>query len=127
MARTAGRVADFVAIPWLDELALKTTHVSLSTADPFGVLDPKTVEPPGPVYSRASVTWTRSGRLLVNSNRLVWTGLLQNTNVTHMSGWTAAFNGDLTFAMPIPPLDYSETLIGGLVVLAGELFVGLDA
>lgn len=127
MARGQGRVADSLAVPWLDQLAAATTYLSLSTGDPFSVSDPKTLEPGGPVYARAPVTWTRSGRLLYNAVALAWTGVPANSVVAYIVGWDAAFNGNVTFGTPITPLTYGQSQAGGLIIDIGQFFVGLDA
>lgn len=126
MARAPGRVSDTIANDWLATLATRTTHLSVMTGDPYSVADPLTLEPSGGVYARAAVAWTRTGRLLGNSNVLSWIGLPPGTVLTHLSGWNAAFNGALTFAMPIDPLDYSQIAAGGLIIPVMELLVGLD-
>jgi hypothetical protein len=126
MSRGAGRVADSVAGQWLDELAATTTHLSLSLGDPASVLNPHTLEPSGLVFARSPVTWARSGRLLRNTNVLSWAGLLANTDITHIVGWNAAFNGAYTFSAPINPLSYEEIASGGLVIAVDDFYVGLD-
>lgn len=126
MARAPGRVSDAIANEWLTLLATRTTHLSVMTGDPYSVADPLTLEPAGGVYARAAVAWTRTGRLLGNSNSLSWTGIPAGTVLTHLAGWDAAFNGAVTFAMPITPLDYSSVTGGGLIIPVMELLVGLD-
>lgn len=124
--RPEGRVSDPVAISWLDDLALRTTHLSLMTADPYAVADPLTAEPPGGVYARCRVSWRRSGRLLLNTNPLVWSGILQGVVIVAIAGWSSAFNGYVTHAAPFGPLDYSKTTSGGVIIEAEQYFVGLD-
>lgn len=120
-----GRVSDALVVGWLDELAATTTHLSLVTQDPFTVADPLTVEPAGGVYSRAPVTWTRSGTVLRNAILLVWAGLPAGINIVGIAGFTAAFNGAPTLYHPVGPLAYPQG--GGLTIPAEELFFRIGA
>lgn len=121
----AGRVSDDVAADWLADLAARSTYLGLATANPFGVADPLTVEVTGGGYSRVPVTWLTSARLLRNEFALAWVGIPPGTTVAYITGWNAAFNGDMSFATPYGPTLYAVT--GGLLIPAEDFFVGLDA
>lgn len=124
MTARTGRVSDFTASKWLDSLAADTTHLALMLADPYTVIDPLTVEVAG-TYTRVSVAWTKSVRLLRNTAALSWAGIPAGTTVVAIAGFTAAFNGVMTFSCPYGPVPYAG--VGGLQVPANAFFVGLDA
>ena len=124
MART-GKLAPDVKSDWLDDLIARTTHVGLSSADPFSVADPLTVEPVNGVYHRSAVEWTKDGSLLRNTTALVWPGLPVGAIVTWYVGWTAYANGTPTFACPTPLLSFPNG--GGFEVPPLAFYVGFAA
>lgn len=128
MARQFGRVSEFIAAKWIEQLRADTAYFSVHTADPFSVSDPRTTEPVGQGYARAAVTLTRVGRLLRPASQVVFFGLAPGTVLTHMSGWTTAFNGTMTAAWPIGTITYTDTeTSGALIIPANAAFLGLDS
>lgn len=128
MARQFGRVSDFIAAKWLEQLRIDTTYFSVHTADPFSVGDPRTTEPVGQGYARAAVSLQRVGRLLRPTSQVIFFGLAPGTVLTHMSGWNAAFNGQLTAAWPIGTITYTDTeTSGALIIPANQAYLGLDS
>lgn len=123
MARP-GRVSDITAQRWLDDLAVRATHLGLSTQDPYTVNDPLTVEPQALGYNRAPVTWARSGRVLRNAVPVSWTGLPPATRIVSITLWSAAVNGELLANVPIEVIELATS--GGFPIGVQQLFVGLD-
>lgn len=119
----SGRVSDVYAHAWLEELAAVTTHIGLGSADPYGVMDPLTVEPTGGVYHRCAADLIRTDNLLRNAEDLIWPGLPIGAVITWYIGWDAAFNGNVTFVAPSPVLSFPTG--GGFRVAAGNFFFGL--
>ncbi len=120
-----GKVSSYQVTQWLEQLRTTPLWLGLMTQDPYSVGDPLTAEVTGGSYARATVTFTRSNRVLLNSTVASFGYLPGGVTVTGVAVWDAAFNGNLRAYSPMDPTGF---LAGGVITLGmGVLAIGVDA
>ena len=112
---------------WLDALQASDVWLGLVDDDPFGVVDPLTVEISGGGYARPGpVSFDRpSPKQLRVAGISQWSGLIPGTTVRGIAGFDAGTNGNMLFAV-YTPADVTITTSGLYILASNALTLGLD-
>jgi len=96
---TQGLFSDYRVNLWLQALA--KPWLALHFDDP-NIAGAYASEVFGGSYSRVQVVFSDpEGRVIFNESNVVWTGM-PNTRITHVAAWSAQYNGDLEYSVPLP-------------------------